>query len=107
MADKNTTIDVSPAEIISDLPPWTTDHETVRYAFLLMMCQAFQDKMMAYYKAGTTPADKTTRLYEIRDKLRDIRCVGGDGQSFSIGLTSSMGCQGNEKPVDGVCMNTR
>jgi len=102
MADKNTTIDVSPAEIISGLPTWITDYETMRYAFLLMMCQAFQDKMMAYYKAGHTDDDKTTRLYAIRDRLTAIS-LGG----YSIAPNSSMACQGNEKPVDRVCMNTR
>lgn len=102
MADKNTTIDVSPAEIISDFPDWTTNHETVRYAFLLMMCQAFQDKMMAYYKAGGSDAEKQRRLYVIRDKLKEISIDG-----YSIAPNSSMACQGNEKPVDGLCMNTR
>jgi len=102
MADKNTTIDVSPAESISDFPDWTTNHETVRYAFLLMLCQAFQDKMMAYYKAGGSDADKTTRLYAIRDRLKQS---GFDG--YSIAPNGVGACQGNEKPVDGVCMNTR
>jgi hypothetical protein len=105
MADKNTTIDISPAEITSDIPFWTSEPETVRYAFLIMMCQAFQDKMMAYYKAGTTDADKTDRLYLIRDKLTAISFGEGD-QIFSIRPNGLGACQGSEKPVDGVCMNT-
>jgi hypothetical protein len=106
MADKNTTIDVSPAEIISDLPHWTTQPETVRYAFLIMMCQALQDKMIAYYKAGTSDVDRATRLKDIRDKLTTIRFEGVSGQYFSIAPMNGQ-CLGGEKPVDGVCMNTR
>jgi hypothetical protein len=68
-----------------------------------MMCQAFQDKVIAYYKAAA-PAERPARLGVIRDKLIEVKFTDGT-QTFTIAPVQGK-CSNGEKPVDGFCMRT-
>lgn len=96
MADKNTTIDESRA--------WTDRPETVNFAHLIMMCQAFQNKVIEYYKAAAPPK-RPARLIAIRDELTRIKFTDGT-HTFTIAPDGQGNCPDGQKPVDGFCAAT-
>jgi hypothetical protein len=104
MAHINTTSDVSPGESSISNGEWASSASTRNYAYLIMICQAFQDKLIAYYK-DAAPAERPARLNAIRDKLIRIKFTAG-AQTFTIAPNDQGKCSNGEKPVNGICMVT-
>jgi hypothetical protein len=110
MDRKNTAIDAPPVDVGSVTDVWIGAGETQNFAFLLMVCQTFQTKMMEYYKAGMGLDQRTGRLRNICTALKEIY-FDADDRKYTIALTpgpdGALGCPYGEKDVDGVCMDTR
>jgi len=103
MAHINTTSDVSHAESSSNIGEWTTSVTTRDFAYLIMICQALQEKAIEYYRDGA-PAERHARLIAIRDELIKVKFTAG-AQTFTIAPVQGK-CSNGEKPVDGFCMRT-
>jgi hypothetical protein len=110
MAHENTTIDESHDESVRGFHDWTGTEATLNYAYLLMICQSFQNKMKAYYKAGRTDREKLKRLEEIRQKLMGIVCTDKWSEiKYTIAPTdgpTGLGCPGGGKYVGGACVDS-
>src|SRR5215475_8576337 len=107
MARINTTFDLSPDEYMSG--DWATSQDTRNFAYLIMICQAFQDKVKEYYKAGGTTEARSQRLDEIRQALIEIGFQ--DGESIytiapSRDVEGVPSCGTNEKYVNGACVRS-
>ena len=103
MADINNTVDTPPAHTVGTVGEWTASENTRNFAYLLMMCQAFQDKVIEYYMAAEAE-DQAGRLIEICQKLTEIKFEDGTGHIFTIAPTRVRGvmtCGDGEKPIPG------
>ena len=84
-------------------------------AFLKALCQAYEDRVMEYYKSGATPEDKLARLEDICKVFRGIAFTSGE-KTFTIAagvftviegdaleLARGAGCPVGTTCINGLC----
>lgn len=108
----NTTIDVSPDEVVSGIGDLVPIDPARQFTYLTMILQSFTEKMKEYYRAASTTADRTHRLNNIRRTLLTVSFTA-DSKNFTIkpsivmgGGPGRMSCPPEEKLVDDFCMVT-
>jgi hypothetical protein len=86
-----------------------TSHDTKNQLSLRIVHDALQAKMLAYYNAGTTKAERARRAAQITDKLKAIKFKDG-AQTFTIAAKTSpsgstvVKCGPEEHDCDGTCV---
>jgi hypothetical protein len=100
MARMNIKTDTMPYDQLKEeISNWFNSEDRRNLAFLKAICQAFQNRMEEYYKAGATLEDRSQRLEEIRRALIEIGFTHGE-QTFTIAARGK--CPGG-RPTGGAC----
>src|SRR5262245_36743775 len=88
-------------QLKEEIDYWFNSEDRRNLAFLEAICQAFQNRMREYYKAGDTLTDRSQRLEEIRQSLVEIGFTHGE-HTFTIAAIAGK-CVGGGSPTGGVC----